>query len=357
MKVAWLRPALTGEERDFLQELLASGITVEFPGSLPGSPDARIPTADSLPVTEAVLATVRDADVLVGSRFREEIVSAAARATVVIIPFAGPEASELALLKRFPQLTVCNSHYNAPFVAEHAMALLLAVAKQLLPYDRALRAGLWRAEEYSHAQERSRPARKALPSMALAGKTITVLGYGAIGSRVVEHARGFKMKVMVVRKNVDSGPTDVDFLGTPDDLKQILPQTDALVVCVPLTNETRHMLGAEHWRLMKPDAVVVNVSRGDVLEERAFYEVLETGEIAGAGIDAWYQYPAGVGQVQFPSKLPFHMLDNVVLSPHRAGDTDERSKAQIADVAQQLNQLCAGKGPSNILWRAAGDEQ
>lgn len=342
MKVAWLRPALTGEERDFLLEMLSAKITVQSAPPLPLSVEARRPGAASLPATEEVLACVRDADVIVGSRFTAEILSAAARARVVIVPFAGPADAELALLRQYGQWTVCNSHYNAPFVAEHAIALLLAAAKRLLPYDRALRQGRWRAE------------RGAAASMTLAGKTMTVLGYGAIGSRIVTLARGFGMRLIVIRRNVSAGePRDAAFVGTVDDLEQILPETDCLMVCVPLTDETRGLLGERHWRLMKRSALVVNVSRGEVLEEGALFRALETGEIAGAGIDAWYHYPADDEALQLPSELPFHTLHNVVMSPHRAGDTDERTRAQITDVAQQLNRIADGEEPSNVLWKAS----
>lgn len=344
MKVAWLRPALTDEEHDFLLEMLSAPITVHAAPPLPPSVEARTPSAASLPATEEMLACVRDADVIVGSRFTAEILSAAARATVVIVPFAGPSDAELALLRQYGQWTVCNSHYNAPFVAEHAMALLLAAAKQLLPYDRALRQGHWR------------PERGAPASMTLAGKTMTVLGYGAIGSRIVAMARGFGMRINVIRKNVGSRePREAAFVGSVDDLARILPETDCLMVCVPLTDETRGLLGARHWRLMKRSALVVNVSRGEVLEEGALFRALERGEIAGAGIDAWYRYPAGDAAAQHPAALPFHTLENVVMSPHRAGDTDERTRAQIADVAQQLNRIAAGEEPSNVLWRASSE--
>lgn len=181
-----------------------------------------------------------------------------------------------------------------------------------------------------------------------------VVGYGAIGSRIVALARGFGMRIMVIRKNLDSGlPRDVTFQGTRDDLDRMLPETDCLMVCVPLTEETRGLFGERQWRLMKRSALVVNVSRGEVLEESALYHALEAGVIAGAAIDAWYRYPAEGAPSALPSAFPFHTLDNVVMSPHRAGDSDERTKAQLADVAQQLNRIAAGKEPPNVLWKAS----
>ena len=344
MKVAFLWPFLPEHEIQYFLERLSGEVEADFGFGKPPPDRPLLPDVDVIPAHERSLQAVAEADVIIGSRFDARLLAAARRARIVIIPFAGILDHDRQTLQAFPYLKVCNSHYNAPFVAEHAMALLLAVAKRILPYDRALRQGLWQ------------PPAGGGASITLRGKTLGLLGYGAIGRHVAELAQAFGMRIEAIRRTplVGPPPPPLQFLGTSDHLKQVLNRSDYVIVALELTAETEGFLGAEEFSWVKPSSVLANVARGTIVQEEPFYNALVDGRLAGAGIDTWYNYPPQSPQtmapVTYPSRFPFWELPNVVLSPHRAADAAERNLVRLEVLAEELNWLAAGNPPHNVLW-------
>lgn len=239
-----------------------------------------------------------DYHVLVAGRPEEADLDVSPVLATVVVPWAGlPPVTRERLLAR-PHLAVHNLHHNAPATAEMAVGLLLAAARGLLPADRALRAGDWR------------PRYDTDQGLRLVGRTAVVLGYGEIGRRVGRVLEAFDMQVHGLRS------TD-----GPEALDTLLPRADVLVVCVPSTEATRGLVDRRRLGLLPPGAVLVNVARGDVVDEDALYDALASGRLGAAGLDVWYRYPGGEAERAStpPSVRPFHELANVVLSPHRAG--------------------------------------
>ncbi len=144
---------------------------------------------------------------------------------------------------------------------------------------------------------------------------VTVLGFGAIGSRVGRICRAMGASVRGISKTRREG------LYTPDDLHSLLPETDILVVCVPLTSETEGMIGFRELSLLPRGSVLVNVARGPVVDEQALYESLRSGHLAGAGIDVWYSYPDREGKKTDtpPSRFDFASPSQCGDEPHRGG--------------------------------------
>jgi phosphoglycerate dehydrogenase-like enzyme len=214
----------------------------------------------------------------------------------LVVPWAGipPVIREIAAAR--PDVHVHNLHHNGASAAETAVALLLAAAKHLIPHDRALRADDWSL--------RYGPS----PSLTLEGRTALVLGYGAIGRRVARACRGLGMRVLATRRTITSpaGEDGVD-LHPRGALAELLPRADALIVTLPLTDETTGLIGAAELASLPPGAVLVNVGRGPIVDEQALYEALRSGGLGAAGIDVWYQYPKSVqARVdQPPSRFPF----------------------------------------------------
>lgn len=251
----------------------------------------------------------------------------------VIVSWAGlPVALRDGLLSR-PHLTVHNSHYNAPFVAQHAVALLLAVANRLLPCDAALRRGEWLG--MSEAQ----------PSMALGHEQALLLGYGAIGRHIAPALLGMGMRVVAFRRQAggadELGVRAVDESG----LDEALAQSRVVVCSLPGTASTTGLLDERRLRLLPPGSLVVNVGRGPVIDEQALYQALSDGHLGGAGLDVWYRYRRDYakGETPYPARLPFWELPNVVMSPHRAADTEHAERARAMDVAATLRALAAGE--------------
>ena len=264
-------------------------------------------------------------DVLVEGRPDREHFAPPPRA--VVVPYAGVPAETAALLRDFPGVTLHNLHHNAAPTAETALALLLAAAKRVVPFDRALRAGDWR------------PRYETPGEALLDGGTALVLGYGAVGRRVAAACRALGMDVVAVRRR-EGSEGDVHGLAALHDL---LPRAAAVVSCLPLTEDTRGLLGARELALLPDGAVLVNVGRAAVVDEDALFAELESGRIA-AGLDVWYRYPEDedARAATAPSRHPFGRLPNVVLSPHHAGSCRGIEQLRARHLADLLNAAARG---------------
>lgn len=294
------------------------------------------------------LAVPADFDVLIAGRPSREQLLASSKLRALIIPFAGLPESTRALLADFPHISVHNLHHNTIQTAEMAVALLLAAARRIIPADRQMRLGDWTI--------RYEPP----PVLILEGKTALIVGYGAIGRHVARVCQALGMRVLAVRRN--SSPQTSDPLATEvhpiEDLPQLLPQAHVLMITLPLTDQTRGLIGAEQLALLPQDAVLVNVGRGAVVDEEALYQALHDGRLMAAGLDVWYQYPEEGTErtATLPSRFPFHQLDNVVLSPHRGGayGSQYTEQARMAHLARLLNAAARGEPIPNQVDLQSG---
>jgi phosphoglycerate dehydrogenase-like enzyme len=227
--------------------------------------------------------------ILVAGRPHRHELAGSPNLQALIVPWAGIPESTAQLMREFPAVAVHNLHHNALPVAEHALALLLAAAKCLVPMDQALRRHDWR------------PRYEPNPSLLLEGKTALVLGYGAIGHRVANLCRGLGMEVIAVRRHAPSSGSLPNWddrqenAGNPhegasrvvsiQDLHRLLPQSDVLLVCLPHTEETTGLIGARELALLPAQAVLVNIGRGPIVDEAALYYALREGRLYAAGLD------------------------------------------------------------------------
>ena len=131
-------------------------------------------------------------------------------------------------------------------------------------------------------------------------------------------------------------------------MDEVLRRSDYLVITLPLTTETRGLLGATQLRTMKPGAILVNVSRADVIDEEALYEALSERRIAAAALDVWYRYPTGPGPT-LPARRPFHELSNVLMTPHVSGWTDGMLDARATVIAENIRRVTRGEPPLNLV--------
>lgn len=215
---------------------------------------------------------------------------------------------------------------NAEAVADMALALMLACLRGLPALDAAVRGGSWR-----HAN----------PGRDLAEATVGVVGLGAIGRAVVRRLRGFGCRVLAVEANPDK-----DFCAQYEveltALGEMLPRLDVLTLHVPLTSETRHLLGTRELELMQRHAVVVNTARGELIDQPALVAALGTGLIAAAGLDVFEREPP-------PPEDPILALPNVVLSGHLSSFTELGLRRTGEAVLANLRELLAGRLPASTL--------
>jgi phosphoglycerate dehydrogenase-like enzyme len=281
-----------------------------------------------------------DCDILVHGFPERAWLEACPALRAVIVPFAGVPAETQALLRDFPPIDLHNLHYNDTPTAEFAVALMLAAAKLIVPFDQALRRGNWSAR-YSET-----------PTEIMAGKTAVILGYGMIGRRIAPVCQALGMHVVGVRRRQ---PEIVEERGVEmhgiDALHELLPRADVLHCVLPGTPHTTGLIGARELALLPAHAIVVNVGRGAVIEEEVLFTALRDRRIRAAGIDVWYNYPhtAEERMATQPSRFPFHTLDNVVLSPHRAGWLSAAEDNRLTMLAELLNAAAAGQPmPSKV---------
>lgn len=275
-------------------------------------------------------------DVLVGGRPSPELLTASNRLHTLVIPFAGVPATTSELLRTHPQIAVRTVHHTAGPTAELALGLVLAAARALVPADQAMRAGAW--------TPRFVPPQ---PTMILAGHPAVIVGYGEIGRRVARSLVALDMEVHAIRGSISSPYADGEVLVHPaEQLAQLAGRARVVVLAAPATARTAGLLSAEVIAGLPTPSVVVNVARATLLDEKALYERLLTGEIA-AGLDVWWNEASSADATTgiAASAEPFHELPNVVLSPHRGGGFSLREvrDLRLAEVEKVLITLAAAR--------------
>ncbi len=252
-----------------------------------------------------ILATVPAADAILvrTTRISAAAIDAAPRLRVVSRHGVGYDNIDLAALDRRGIPLALVGNVNAVPVAEHALFLMLTLAKQGLAHDRATRDGRW-------------TLRDGFGAIELAEKNLLVLGFGRIGREVAARARGFDMNIVAYDPFVDAETVRTAGAWPASDLKEALASADVVTIHLPLTAETRNIIDAEALARMKPTALLVCTARGGLVDEAALAEALAGRRIAGAGLDVFEEEPP-------PPDHPLLRLDNVVLSPHSAALTKE----------------------------------
>lgn len=285
-------------------------------------------------------------EVLVTGRPQREHLQASPVLRALVIPYAGIPPATRKLLEEFPRISVYNLHHNADSTAEMAVALLMAAARFVVPFDQKLRRHDWS------------PRYQDNPSLLLHGKTALILGFGHIGQRVGRVCHALGMRVLAVRHHPEreSGVEYPLEVHGPDSLHALLEQTHVLIVTLPGTPETEGLIGEAELRRMPPRSLLVNVGRGLIVEQGALYRALQDHHLRAAGLDVWYRYPANEAERNHtpPADFPFEELDNVVLSPHRGGDNSENEILRMQALAELLNALLSGKPLSGQVDIQAG---
>jgi D-3-phosphoglycerate dehydrogenase len=271
-----------------------------------------------------------DAAILGVAPFTPRIIARADRLKVVSRFGVGYDAVDVpALTEAGIPLTIVGTA-NSVTVAEHSLFLMLALAKRCTIYDREVRKGNWNIRwEY--------------PAYDIAGRNVLVLGFGRIGRRLVPRLVAMQMNVLVHDPYVTQDAITCAGATPVEDWRAVLPDIDFLSVNCPKNEETTGMVGVAELAAMKRTAFVINTARGGIVDEAALYEALKAEAISGAGIDPFVIEPA-------PIDTPLFELDNIIVSPHSAGVTEESIYRMGYWAAKNVVDCFDGKlDPDNVI--------
>lgn len=285
-----------------------------------------------------------DADIFFGPVISKRLCETATHLKFIQVPWTGVDNLNFDLIREIG-VKVCNSHSNAYAVAEQAVALMFDAAKKIAYHDRLMRTGDWNRPKPDKSNVVSPFSKRVSKSQ------IGIIGFGHIGKIIRQYLSAMECQfhiadISVNEKNVEAG---AEFYPMTN-MKELLGAVDYVFLCVPLTAETRGFFGKEQFEAMRQDAIMINTSRGEIVEEAALYEALKNNMIAGAAMDTWYNNPKNPFDVDSKPSLnyPFETLDNLVLSPHRsamiAGELPH-----LDDAVLNINRTIDGLEPMNVV--------
>ncbi|MGH9492202.1 MAG: D-2-hydroxyacid dehydrogenase [Terriglobales bacterium] len=291
-----------------------------------------------LPDYKRLTEEIGDAEVFVGWSLRAEQVAAAKKLRWVHSTAAAVHQLLLPELVASDVVLTNSSEVHGPVVAEHALALILALAKRIPSAVRLQQRGEW--GQTTLWEERPRPRE-------VAGATLGVVGLGSIGRELVRSARALEMRVVAVREHPEKGSGGADAVYGPEDLGRLLAEADFVVLAAPLTEKSRALMNAERLAQMRPDAFLINVSRGALVDEAALAAALEKHTIAGAALDVFATEP-------LPAESPLWGLENLLITPHTAAVTERLWERHYELLADNLRRYLAGEPLRGVVDKSRG---
>lgn len=259
------------------------------------------------------------------TRITREILQAAKNLKVIGRPAGSVDTVDLgAATEKGVVVVNLPKGSNSRAVSEFTFALILALSKRIADLDKNLKKGNWNL-------------RQRIKGHALYGKTIGIIGFGPIGRNVAQLAKAFDMNVAVYRRRKDrEAQSEVEKMGAKVvSLSTLLKESDLVSLHVPITSETKHLIGKEEISLMKNSSFLVNTGRGGVVDEEALYDALKEGKLAGAALDVFEMEPPD-------PRNPLLELENVILTPHFAGVTYATFRESHVSIAEGVSAVLKG---------------
>jgi len=295
-------------------------------------PDLKIARAET---PDQILAEIADADVFFGFP-TAEVVAAAPKLRWIQSPSAGVEyVAKVPELVESDVILTNTRGAHGPSIGEHTFALLLAMTRRLptcLDWQRQHHWG--RVEGYRTSRE-------------IMGATMGIVGYGAIGRGIAQRAAAFEMPLLAVDAQAVDGEPFLDEVWPPSRLPELLERSEVVVVAAPLTPETHHLLDADMLARMRPDAYLIVVSRGGIVDEAALAEALGASRLAGAALDVTEQEPLGPDS-------PLWDAPNLILTPHLAGDSFQKERRVVEILRDNLLRFSRGEALLNVVDKRRG---
>jgi phosphoglycerate dehydrogenase-like enzyme len=287
---------------------------------------------------DRVPAEIVDTDVFIGWSLRPDQLASAKRLKWIHSPAAAIHQLMYPELLNSSVVITNSTGVHGPVVAEHAIAVLLAMAKRLPQAMRYQEKKIWSQEILWN--ERPRPRE-------VDGATVAVVGLGGIGREFTVRAKALGMRVLGVRENPGKGAGPADAVFSPEQIEEVLPQADYVLLCTPVTPATRHIINAARLKKMKPDAYLINVARGTLIDEPALIAALKERRIAGAALDVFEEEP-------LPADSEFWTFDNVLITPHTAAVTEKLWDRHCELIVENLRRFLDGRPLLNQVDKKKG---
>lgn len=291
---------------------------------------------------QEIVPLLHDADVIIGGNLPLATWPAIPALKLVQIPWAGynftsPEKMPLGI-------PVANCYEHETAIAEYVLLAMLEWQIGLQKMDARFRRSGWDGKY---------PAGGIFHG-EIRGQSVGIVGFGHIGEEVAKRAKAFDMEVLAIRRSVpQKTPENVDWMGSPDQLTHLLERSDYVLLACDLNEQTENMINGETLARMKSSAVLINVARGEVVDEADLYAALVAKEIGGAVLDVWYNYNQLGEPEVWPSNKPFQELDNVILSAHECCWTREQDRRRWQTVVDNVKRVSLGEQPVNVVFTGA----
>ncbi len=280
---------------------------------------------------------IADATIYLGGRLSEEQFARAVRLRWIHVPWAGVNALLSVQAIRDSTILITNaSGIMADGVADQVMSYILLFSRALVPQIRAIARREWIVQSVEQTSRR-----------ILRDQTIGIIGLGAIGRAVAQRARAFGMRIVATRRTAGDSDPSVDRLFPVNRLHDLLGESDFAIITLPLTDQTRGLIGRREFQAMKPSAIIVNIARGPIIREGEMIDALRAGDIAGAALDVFEKEP-------LPADSPLWEMENVIVTPHSSGGFDQFRRRSADLFIENLVRFNTGQRLVNQVDRASG---
>jgi phosphoglycerate dehydrogenase-like enzyme len=290
------------------------------------------------PVDRSLLpAAAVDADILVSNRWFADF-PPAPKFRLVQSVATGVELFDMASLPK--GCAVCNSFGHETAIAEYVVMAMLALHHRFFQISGEFRErGSWATSW----------VQSGTPHGEVRGSTLGIIGYGRVGREVARRAAPFGCRILAANRSARDKDADVERIYPLAALDEMLPLCDTVAICTALGQETTGLLDARRLGLMKPGAFLINIARGQVIDEDPLYEVLVDGKLGGAAIDVWWQYPGPDEPNRRGSRHGFHELRNVIVTPHNSGWTAGMVRRRWDEIAGNIGRFVRGDSLINLV--------
>lgn len=279
-----------------------------------------------------ILAEIRDADALIGE-LDEEMFEHAGQLRWVQSLSSGVDSMLFPAFVESDVILTSEKGLVGPHLADHAFGLLLALTRSIA----------WAARQ--RRWDNRLPMRRA--SRELSRLTAGIVGFGGTGSEVARRAHGFGMRILAIDPDVTERPDYVEALSQPERLIEMASNADVLFVCCPLTRDTYHLIDGDVFDAMPERSYVINVTRGPIIDLEALMAALDSGKLAGAGLDVTEPEP-------LPDDSPLWRYDNVIITPHTAGASQYRVGRVQNRVIENIGRLSRGEPLEGVIDKRKG---
>jgi phosphoglycerate dehydrogenase-like enzyme len=308
----------------------ADGIRAELP-------DLEIVIVRDAPDLARTPEAAADADILVSNHWRADY-PPAPKLRLVQSVATGIDLFDLAALPT--GAIVCNTFGHETAIAEYVVMTWLALHHRLFQISGEFRdRGSWRTSWVE----------SGAPHGEVRGSTLGIVGYGRVGREVARRAAPFGARILAANRTPREADPGVECVHPLAELDHMLPQCDTVALCTALGPETTGLIDARRLALMKPGAFLINIARGQVIDEDALYAALRDGRLGGAALDVWWQYPTAAEPTRHGSRHKFHELPNVIVTPHNSGWTSGMVRRRWDEIAGNIRRFARGDSPINLV--------